>query len=110
MTKIIFTKFRWIGIMVLPVVALFVYHSVSANSVATTSISGKIIDGQGLPVEEAEVLLKVNGVEEPEFLTESNNDGVFLLDIPTETVNSLDIEITHPNPNYHLMWLNFRSR
>ena len=97
MTKTIIGKIRLIGILILPVVALFFYQSVAANSATITSVSGKIIDSQGLPIEEAEVLLKVNGIEEPEFHTESNNDGVFLLDIPANTVNSLDIEISHPH-------------
>ena len=97
MTKIIFYKLRWFGVLLLPIVTMFGYQSVFASSATITSVSGRIIDSQGLPVKEAEVYLIVNGSEESEYATSTNHDGVFLLDFPVESVFSLDIEIIHPH-------------
>jgi len=61
------------------------------------SLSGRVIDAQGLPVSEAEILLQINGDEELEFSTGTNHDGVYLLDFPTENIVSLALEISHPH-------------
>ena len=60
-------------------------------------MSGKAIDSQGLPVEEAEVSLHIDGSSEAEFHTNTNHDGIFLLDLPGIDLISLSIEITHPH-------------
>ena len=102
MTKFILGKSRWIGILVLPVVMLFVFQSAFAQSSTLTSISGRIIDAQGLPVGKAVVLLLINGAEESDYHTQTNHDGVFLLDIPAKNVISLDLEIKHPHFATHI--------
>lgn len=102
MTKFNLGKLRWVGILVLPVLTLFVFQSASAESSTLTSISGRIIDSQGLPVGEAEVFLLINGAEESDYHTQSNHDGVYLLDIPAENVISLVLEIDHPHFATHI--------
>ena len=70
--------------------------------ISSTSISGRVIDAQGLPVGEAEVLLLINGTEETDFHTQTNHDGVYLLDFSAKNVISLDLEIDHPHFTTHI--------
>jgi len=99
-TKFILGKFRWIWILVLSFIALSAYQSAYAQSTNIASLSGKVIDSQGLPVNEAKVSLVINGTHETDYHTETNLDGVYLLDFRVENIESLELEITHPHFNH----------
>ena len=101
MTKFIFGKSCWIGFLLFSVLALSAFQSAHAQSSSSTSISGRVIDSQGLPVGEAEVLLLINS-EETDFHTQTNSDGVYLLDFSVDHVNSLDLKIDHPHFIAHI--------
>jgi len=96
-TKFILGKFRWIWILLLTFIAVSAYQSVYAQSTNIASLSGKVIDSQGLPVNEAKVSLAINGTHETDYHTETNLDGVYLLDFRVENIESLELEITHPH-------------
>jgi Na+/H+ antiporter NhaD/arsenite permease-like protein len=70
-----------------------------AQNANSASLSGKVIDPQGLPVGEAEVILLINGAHDSNHHTETNHDGVYLLDFPADEVTALELEIHHPHFN-----------
>jgi Na+/H+ antiporter NhaD/arsenite permease-like protein len=96
-TKTFQRNFRWIVILALPILALFAAQSSFAQSSHTASLSGKVIDPQGLPVGKAEVALYLNDGQESEYHAETSHEGVYLLDFPAKAVESLKLEISHPH-------------
>ncbi len=90
-------KIRWIMILGILLVALAVWQTAAAQEITGGSLSGMVIDSQGLPIEEAEVEAYINGSSEAEFHTQTNHDGVFLLDLPANDLTSIKLEITHPH-------------
>jgi Na+/H+ antiporter NhaD/arsenite permease-like protein len=79
------------------VVAFAGIQAASAQSEDLASLSGRVVDPQGLPVEGAEVSLHIIGVSETVYETETNHDGVFLMDFPIKEAFSIRIEIHHPH-------------
>ncbi len=57
------------------------------------AVVGCLIDAQGEPVRGAEVAVYLNGEEEPTAAGESQPDGVFVLDLPDSSIDSLRVEI-----------------
>jgi Na+/H+ antiporter NhaD/arsenite permease-like protein len=96
-TKLFNGKNRLIVILVMPILFMFASQSANAQETHLASLSGKVIDAQGLPVSEAEVSLYINGGEESEHHADTNHDGVFLLDFPMDNLISLKLDISHPH-------------
>ncbi|MGD8624365.1 MAG: SLC13 family permease [Anaerolineae bacterium] len=61
------------------------------------SLSGRVIDALGEPVHDAEVRVLVNGQEVSIAETTSQENGVFVLDLPAQTFRSLAVEIGRPH-------------
>jgi di/tricarboxylate transporter len=61
------------------------------------SISGRLVDPLGEPIHDADVAARANGADEPVAHTETQEDGSFLLALPAEPVDALDLEITRPH-------------
>jgi Na+/H+ antiporter NhaD/arsenite permease-like protein len=61
------------------------------------SLTGRITDPQGLPISEASVSLYVNDSREAIVHSETNHDGVFLVDITSTPIDSMKLEISHPH-------------
>ena len=97
MIKLLSRKRFWIISFTFLLFTFAEFQSAFAQASNMASLSGRVIDAQGLPVSETEILLLVNGNEEMEFSTETNHDGVYLLDFPTENIVSLELEISHPH-------------
>jgi len=64
-----------------------------ANADGSPALVGRVIDPQGAPVRGAEVAIYLNGGEEPTIVGESQPDGVFVLDLPGGSIESLRVEI-----------------
>jgi Na+/H+ antiporter NhaD/arsenite permease-like protein len=60
---------------------------------AGPALVGRVIDPQGEPVRGAEVAVYLNDEEEPTIVGESQPDGVFVLDLPEGSIDSLRVEI-----------------
>ncbi len=61
------------------------------------ALAGRVIDLQGEPVRGAEVAAYLNDAEEPTVVSESQPDGVFMLDLPEGAIDSLRVEIERPH-------------
>jgi Na+/H+ antiporter NhaD/arsenite permease-like protein len=62
-----------------------------------TSIAGRLLDPLGEPIHEAEVAVFVNGSSEPAADTISQEDGSFLLDLPSAQFRSVMVEVVRPH-------------
>jgi len=90
-------KLHWSLILFVPIIALFAFRSVQAQQSNTASLSGKVIDAQGLPINEVEVSILINGVSEEDYQTSTNEDGIFLLDFQYENLDLVELVISHPH-------------
>ena len=93
-------KFRRISFWVTGLLVftfLFFYTQTIAQQSNGASISGRVVDTQGMPVSEAEITLLLNGLHDTEFLSKTSHDGIFMMDFFADELNSLDIEISHPH-------------
>jgi Na+/H+ antiporter NhaD/arsenite permease-like protein len=90
-------KIRGAVIVLIFGLALIGVRTSAAEEAIQRSLSGRIVDPQGLPVEGAEVVLRFDNRIDAEFQTETNHDGVFLLDFPVAEPAILELEITHPH-------------
>ncbi len=90
-------KKRWFIILILLVLAFVSFQTANAQSSRLASLSGKVIDTQGLPVGDAEIVLYINDAQDSDFHTETNHNGVFLLDFHVDEIAALELEITHPH-------------
>jgi len=88
---------RWCGAALFIILVLFTFQPAMAQASQTGSISGKIIDSQGIPVSDAEIVLIVNGTSFPDSTAKTNHDGIYLIDFPAEGSASLSLEISHPH-------------
>jgi len=71
------------------------------------ALAGRVLDFQQQPVRRARVTLYLNGEEEPYTEADSQEDGVFVVDLPTEGVNAVRLVITHPHfypTTWEAMW------
>jgi Na+/H+ antiporter NhaD/arsenite permease-like protein len=64
-----------------------------AYAAGPPALAGRVIDPQGEPVRGAEVAAYLNNAEEPTVVGESQPDGVFVLDLPDDAIDSLRVEI-----------------
>ena len=79
MKKFLHRKIGWIFLLIFILLALFRLENGTAQSNVGVSLSGRVLDPQGLPVKEAEVTLLINGSHDAILHTETNHKGVFLL-------------------------------
>jgi Na+/H+ antiporter NhaD/arsenite permease-like protein len=61
------------------------------------SITGRLVDPLGGPIHDADVAARASGSDEPVAHTKSQEDGSFLLTLPAETFEAIDLEITRPH-------------
>ncbi|HSR33008.1 MAG TPA: SLC13 family permease [Anaerolineae bacterium] len=61
------------------------------------SLSGRLVDSLGEPVQDAEVGVLVNGGDEPVAHTTSQADGSFLLDLPLGEFQTVMVETVRPH-------------
>ena len=90
-------KFRWFLMLIVLGLTLSTFQVAAAEDEVQRSLSGRIVDPQGLPIEGAEVSLSFDSVTDIEFRTETNHDGVFLLDFPVPQPSMLELEVSHPH-------------
>ena len=64
----------------------------AALAAGPPALAGRVIDSQGEPVHGAEVAAYLNKEEEPTVVSESQPDGVFVLDLPDDAIGSLRIK------------------
>lgn len=90
---------RWLflGALALALVCIFIpvwaQGGTSESGEEGPSISGRLVDPLGEPIHDADVVARANGADEPVAHTESQEDGSFLLMLPAETFESIDLEI-----------------
>jgi len=95
--KRFFTK-KIFGVAFLAISLLSVIYSPTlAQNVENSSLTGRVIDAQGLPISEAKITLYVDGPQRAEFHTETGHDGLFLLDFYASDLDELIIEVRHPH-------------
>jgi len=68
-----------------------------AYAAGPPTLAGCVIDSQGEPVRGAEVAAYLNDAEEPTVVGESQANGVFVLDLPEDAMDSLRVEIERPH-------------
>lgn len=87
-------------LFVLLVFLLLLFSSgnvVRAQSEPGLSLSGHVYDSQGQPIQNAEVALFLDEAQENNLISKTNQDGVFLLDYPTQDVIMMKLIISHPH-------------
>ena len=66
-----------------------------AQSDTGFSLSGHVYNTQKQPIQDAEVALYLDNNQEPSYITQTNKDGVFLLDFPSQVVVEMTLRISH---------------
>lgn len=97
MKNILRWKKQWIALLVLSLLLLCTAQAAFAQDAHQATLTGKVLDSQGMPIPEAQVSLYINGSEETCLYAESDHDGVYLLDFSNENVQSITLEITNPH-------------
>jgi Na+/H+ antiporter NhaD/arsenite permease-like protein len=64
-----------------------------AHAATPPVLVGRLVDPQGEPVRGAEVAVYLNGEDEPTIVSESQPDGIFMLDLPDGPIDLLRVEI-----------------
>lgn len=85
--------------VVLAVVTLFALYLTAGNAPTEVlangqvSLAGRLMDRQGESIRHAQVLAFVNNRAEPDARAESQGDGGFVLDLPSERIEALTVKI-----------------
>ncbi len=94
---------RWLflGALVLALGCLFIpvwaQGGTDESGHAGPAIAGRLVDPLGEPIHDADVAARANGADEPVAHTESQGDGSFLLALPADTFEALELESTRPH-------------
>jgi Na+/H+ antiporter NhaD/arsenite permease-like protein len=94
---------RWLflGALVLALGCLFIpvwaQGETDESGDAGPAISGRLVDPLGEPIHDADVAARANGADEPVAHTESQEDGSYLLALPADTFEALELESTRPH-------------
>ncbi len=57
------------------------------------ALMGRVVESQGQPVDGAKVAVYLNGEEKPSAVGESQPDGIFMVDLPDKSIESLRVKI-----------------
>jgi len=69
----------------------------SAMALGSSALSGQVLDPQGRAIEGAHVALYLNGDSQAVAHTVSDSEGLFLLDLPDESVDRVRLVVDHPH-------------
>lgn len=69
----------------------------SPNPPETMTIAGRLVDSQDQPVRDAEIHVYVDGHETAAGWGESQEDGSYLIDLPSRRVRSVRLEVDRPH-------------
>jgi Na+/H+ antiporter NhaD/arsenite permease-like protein len=67
------------------------------SSEGLVSLMGRLVDPQGEPVHDAELVVLLDGNDKPLTFGESQRDGSYLLDLPQAEFETAVVEITRPH-------------
>jgi Na+/H+ antiporter NhaD/arsenite permease-like protein len=70
---------------------------VYADAAGSSALSGRVIDKQGLPVQGATIALYLDASSKAAAHTQSDVEGLYLLDLPGGPVQTARLEIAHPH-------------
>ena len=73
------------------------YPCLIAEARGSVSLAGRVMAGQGEPVRGAQVSAILNGDDTPAAIAESQDDGVFILDLPAKKIDTLVVEVVRPH-------------
>jgi Na+/H+ antiporter NhaD/arsenite permease-like protein len=68
-----------------------------AQGSQTGTLTGRLVNPQKQPVAGAHVDLYLNNDANPSLQSETDQQGIFLLDFPTDGIISISLEISHPH-------------
>jgi Na+/H+ antiporter NhaD/arsenite permease-like protein len=68
-----------------------------AAEVDAPGLVGWLLDSQGEPVRNAEVLVYVGASDEPVASAETQGDGSFVVELPDRSLEALSVEVSHPH-------------
>jgi Na+/H+ antiporter NhaD/arsenite permease-like protein len=68
----------------------------TAQAPGSTALSGRVIDAQGMPVDEAQLAVYLNGDSQPAVEGNTGPLGIYLLVLPSEAVHEVRLVVTHP--------------
>ncbi len=71
--------------------------STASSGAESMGLSGRLVDPLGEPVHDAEVLVLVNGSDEPVAHGVSQVDGSFVIDLPRELYTAVAIKVARPH-------------
>ncbi len=71
--------------------------STASSGAESMGLSGRLVDPLGEPVHDAEVLVLVNGSDEPVAHGVSQVDGSFVIDLPRELYTAVAIKVERPH-------------
>jgi Na+/H+ antiporter NhaD/arsenite permease-like protein len=80
-----------------PPAAVLAQEGTPESEAQGASLSGRVVDPLGEAVHEAHVSALINGSQEPAAETTSQEDGIFLLDLPPGALKTVVVEITRPH-------------
>jgi len=86
--------------LVLFVIASYLFYQLPPVPVAASApcgLVGTLSDGQGQPVQDAQIAVYIDGDETAVALVESQNDGSFMVDLVEVPTRSLSIQVTRPH-------------
>ena len=90
-------SYKHIVVLLQLVVLLTIIPSAHANSNMDGSISGKVLDIHGQPIDNANINIFINESDQAIYFGKTNQDGVFLIDISSSNISQIKIEISHPH-------------
>jgi Na+/H+ antiporter NhaD/arsenite permease-like protein len=87
------------GLVTLVLVSHFCFQMAPALAaeVDAPGLVGWLLDSQGEPVRNAEVLVYVGASDEPVASAETQGDGSFVVELPDRSLEALSVEVSHPH-------------
>lgn len=87
------------GLLLFVLVGYLSQHLLPVSAAVSDSpgVVGRLVDPQGEPVRNAEVVVYLDGGEQSVAAEESQADGSFILDLPSAPIESLRLDIARPH-------------
>ena len=85
----------WLILLGIILISLFLPATALAQESDQKSLTGRLVDLQGQPIQEAKIWVFIDDHSSPDYEFETNHDGVFLFDFPAGDLIDLRLEMSH---------------
>jgi len=88
-------RMGWLFLLAIILISLLLPATALAQESDQKSLTGRLVDLQGQSIQEAKILVFIDGHSAPDYEFETNHDGVFLFDFPAGDLTDLRLEMSH---------------